>query len=247
MQVTFVSPGFIAAALQVPHGVTAIVGGGGKTTIMQSLAEELAERARVLITTTTHIWVPDWAPVLLNPTVAEVERAFSDHPARPVCVGAPAPSGKLCACEMPMEKLAHLADYVLVESDGAKRLPLKAPAPHEPVIPKEARLVLAVAGLDGVGQTISKTAFRPERYAALLHTTEDHIITPRDAAIILCHENGLRKAVEREMRFSIVLNKADDRERVQLATEIAAHIPQCLAELVICTSFKGEDQYVGTD
>ena len=151
MQITFVSPGSIAAALHLPRGVTTIVGGGGKTTLMQSLAEELSARARVVITTTTHIWVPDWAPVLLNPTEAAVIHAFLEHPGRPICVASPALSSKLCASDMPMEALMRLADYVLVEADGAKRLPLKAPAAHEPVIPKETELVIAVAGLDGIG------------------------------------------------------------------------------------------------
>lgn len=247
MQITFVSPGSIAAALHLPRGVTAIVGGGGKTTLMQSLAEELSARARVVITTTTHIWVPDWAPVLLNPTEAAVTHAFLEHPGRPICVASPALSSKLCASDMPMEALMRLADYVLVEADGAKRLPLKAPAAHEPVIPKETELVIAVAGLDGIGHAIEQTAFRPERYAALLQTTVDHAITPKDAATVMMHELGLRKAVEPSMRFSIVLNKADDDRCMAIADEIAKHIPQALAERVICTSFLRRNQHVGID
>lgn len=247
MQSTFVSPGSIAAALHLPRGVTAIVGGGGKTTLMRSLAEELSLRAHVVITTTTHIWFPDWTPVLLNPTETAVKRAFGEHPGRPICVAAPAQSGKLCASDMPMEALMRLADYVLVEADGAKRLPLKAPAAHEPVIPKATGLVIAVAGLDGIGRTIEKTAFRPERYAALLQTTLDHAITPKDVATVMTHELGLRKAVEPSMRFSIVLNKADDDRCMALACETAKHIPQALAERVICTSFLRRNQHVGID
>ena len=220
MQITFVSPGSIAAALHLPRGVTAIVGGGGKTTLMQSLAEELSARARVVITTTTHIWVPDWAPVLLNPTEAAVIHAFLEHPGRPICVASPALSSKLCASDMPMEALMRLADYVLV---------------------------IAVAGLDGIGHAIEQTAFRPERYAALLQTTVDHAITPKDAATVMMHELGLRKAVEPSMRFSIVLNKADDDRCMALADEIAKHIPQALAERVICTSFLRRNQHVGID
>lgn len=35
--------------------------------------------------------------------------------------------------------LADAADYVIVEADGSKRLPLKAHASHEPVIPENTR------------------------------------------------------------------------------------------------------------
>lgn len=40
-----------------------------------------------------------------------------------VCVASQAESGKLCAPWLSMGTLAQLADFVLVEADGAKRLP----------------------------------------------------------------------------------------------------------------------------
>ena len=45
------------------------------------------------------------------------------------------------------EELRRAADVVLVEADGAKRLPLKAPAEYEPVIPPCADAVAAVQPL----------------------------------------------------------------------------------------------------
>ena len=58
--------------------------------------------------------------------------------------------------------LVSLADYVLVEADGAKMLPLKAHAEYEPVIPDCASLVVCVAGIDGVGLSVSETCHRPD-------------------------------------------------------------------------------------
>ena len=54
-----------------------------------------------------------------------------------VCVGSASESGKFSAPELTFRTLCALADYVIVEADGSKRLPLKAHAAHEPVIPPE--------------------------------------------------------------------------------------------------------------
>ncbi len=40
-----------------------------------------------------------------------------------------------------------MADLVLVEADGSRRLPVKVPGPNEPVVPKNSDMVLCVLGL----------------------------------------------------------------------------------------------------
>ena len=80
-------------------GVTAIVGGGGKTTLMERLALELASAGHtVLVTTTTRIFPPEAMPVLISPTPEAISHALCAHAGEPVCVGAPAQQGKLQAC-----------------------------------------------------------------------------------------------------------------------------------------------------
>lgn len=226
--------------LRLPRGVTAIVGGGGKTTLMERLALELASAGHtVLVTTTTRIFPPEAMPLLLSPTPEAISHALCAHAGEPVCVGAPAQQGKLQACGLPMETLSRLAAYVLVEADGAKHLPLKAPAPHEPVIPETASLVLAVAGLDGIGKPISETSFRPERYAAVLGVEQAHVVTPQDVAAVLASADGQRRGVRPGVRFSVVLNKADDAARQALARQVAAALPRDAVDIVLCTSLCG--------
>lgn len=50
--------------LDIRPGVTALIGGGGKTTLMYHLARELRERGTVAVTTTTKIWPPTGIRVL---------------------------------------------------------------------------------------------------------------------------------------------------------------------------------------
>ena len=118
----------ISALLGVERGVTALIGGGGKTTLMCTLAEELRRRGTVVVTTSTHIQRPEQNPVLLSGGADAVSAALAAHGA--VCVAGETAEGKLTAPALSFETLAQLADFVLVEADGAKRLPLKAHAPH---------------------------------------------------------------------------------------------------------------------
>ena len=119
--------------LGLKKGVCAVIGSGGKTTLLRTLGEELP--GRVILCTTTHILPFAGIPLYTGAGEGELERLLAEHSV--VCVGQPGAEGKLTASQLPVEVLAGLADYVLVEADGSKRLPLKAHAPHEPVIPPE--------------------------------------------------------------------------------------------------------------
>ena len=130
----------------IKKGVTALIGGGGKTSTMYYLAEELREKGSVIVCTSTHI---------LRPPQIPYRPRLSEHlkPGDVVSTGT-IDGVKLSAPEQPFSELVRLADYVLVEADGSRQLPLKAHAPHEPVIPPEANTVLVLIGVDGLGKPI---------------------------------------------------------------------------------------------
>lgn len=54
--------------LGIQPGLTAIIGGGGKTTLLYALARELSQTARVIVCTTTHILPPEHLPCLTDGT-----------------------------------------------------------------------------------------------------------------------------------------------------------------------------------
>ena len=225
----------VTDALAVPRGITSIVGGGGKTTLMLRLARELREAgARVVVTTSTHIFPPEGIPTLTDETLAEASALLKREGL--VCLGTLAEKGKLAAPKFAFAELTKIADYVLIEADGAKGLPLKAPAEHEPVIPAETSLVVAVAGLDGLGKPISETVFRPALYTALLGMDEQHKVTSGDLARVLTQPQGQRKGVLPGMRFCIVLNKADSEADKRAALQVAFNLDQNLVERVVIAS-----------
>lgn len=175
------------------------------------LAEELSQRSCVVVATSTKMLAPDWCPVLLDASLEQVKGTLDKTPL--VCVGTlHEPTGKLDAPHSAFSDLAGMADYVLVEADGAKRLPLKAHASHEPVIPDCARATICVAGIDGVGLPISQTCHRPQRYAQLAGASADDVVTPEMVALVMEAE-GLHDMV--------LINKVETPEQWQMAQAIA--------------------------
>ena len=172
----------LSQLLAIRPGVTAVIGGGGKTTLLRTLGEDLAGHHTVLLCTTTKILpFPD---LPCARTEAELDQLRRSH--RLLCAGTDVPgTGKLTVPETPMAVLAERFDYVLVEADGAARRPLKAHAPHEPVIPPEADRTICVVGASGFERPISEAAHRPERYACLAGVPETAEATPETEAAVL--------------------------------------------------------------
>ena len=184
--------------------VISLVGGGGKTTLLYALARRFAaEGQRVLVSTTTHIQRPDtnYAP----------DKAARDALWRAgtyAVAGAPAENGKLTLPSCLPAWMAE-ADTVLLEADGAKHHPCKAPAAHEPVILPESNIVLAVAGLSAVGRPLAEVCFRLEEACALLDVPPETPLTPDLLAKLLASEAGGRKSVGTR-QFYAILNQADN-------------------------------------
>lgn len=170
--------------LEICPGVTAVIGGGGKTTLLRTLGEELAEAGRrVLLCTTTKIFPFEGFPCVTERGEDALLAARAQSGL--VCAGTLLDNGKLTVPAVPMTRLEALFDYVLVEADGSAHLPLKAHASHEPVIPAEASQTICVVGASGFGKPIREAAHRPERYAALAGAAATDIVTPKLAAAVL--------------------------------------------------------------
>lgn len=170
--------------LATEKGITAVIGSGGKTTLLRCLGEELRGSGTVLLCTTTKVF--PWAdlPCLVSPAEEEVAAALREYGL--ICAGTLLPeTGKLGPLNIPMARLAALADFVLVEADGSAQRPLKAHASHEPVIPPESGQVLCVVGASGLNRPIREAAHRPDLYAALAGIPEDAPASPEAAAQVL--------------------------------------------------------------
>ena len=141
-------------------GCIAVLGAGGKTTAVRSLAHRLCGFS-VLWTTTTHIYPAapeDCRLRLASPTAAQLSAAL----AAPGVVCAGVPAGEKWTA-LPPEVFAagcRAADYIVCEADGAHRLPLKLHRPDEPVLPAETTRALIVVGLSALGRPVEEVVHR---------------------------------------------------------------------------------------
>jgi molybdenum cofactor cytidylyltransferase len=191
--------------------LVAFTGGGGKTTLLLELSRQLADRGeRVLATTTTELGLDQtegvnvvWSldPFQLESALDSSGTVFllSESDDRKVRGYEPEIVDELFA--------ESSAAYVLVEADGSRGRPLKAPADHEPVIPAAASTVVVVMGIDAVGRTLFEAAHRPATAAALTGLAVSDLITAEAAATVLTHADGGLRGIPATARVVIALTK----------------------------------------
>lgn len=200
----------LSRLLAMERGITALIGSGGKTTAMYLLAEELSRQGTVICTTSTHILVPSHLHTLVDPTPEALSIALTEN--RIVCAGSTAAEGKLIAPALSWAALAALADYVLVEADGAHRLPCKAHLPHEPVIPPETTQTILLVGASGLGKPIQEAAHRPEVFCRLSGRNPGDPITAAALADVIKAE---------ALGDKVLVNQADGPEEMAQAKTLA--------------------------
>ena len=128
------------------------------------------------------------------------------------------------------------AKQILVEADGAKRLPLKVPAEHEPVIPSQTGHVVSVYGLDAIGRTLESTCFRWERAAQILEKGGEEFVTAKDIAILASSHKAGRKGCPPYAQYTVVLNKADSASKREAALEVCRELNVRGVENIVVTS-----------
>ena len=115
------------------NDIISITGSGGKTSLMFNLARDLSEFGKVLVTTSTKIRLPKKGFDILY-----VDEKFYEKPNSNVVVvlgNLIKEQNKLKSIQYKkLQEIVKDFDYVLIEADGSRNLPLKARKDHEPLI-----------------------------------------------------------------------------------------------------------------
>lgn len=218
--------------------IVSFVGGGGKTTSMYTLANELSNLGKkVLVTTTTHMHMPkDY--INFKGDLNEIKERFKDS--NLITVGIKDKNEKISSVGNEIaEILIELCDFLLIEADGSKMLPLKAPASHEPVILKNTTMIVGVAGIDSIGRTIKEICHRPEQVCNVLSKKPYDIIKEKDIAILLSSKEGQKKYLDKcdNAQYRALINKVDDDELLLYAENICKYLCEEGVQAVI-TSYR---------
>ena len=216
----------------------ALTGSGGKSTLLFRLAGELAATGRqTLLTTTTKIWARQMQQAPFTITEDSEARLARELPAalrrygQVLALSGPAAEADKMQGLAPdtICRLAALADVqaAVIEADGSRQRPLKAPAEHEPVVPPCATHVISVVGLTALGKPLSADwVHRPERVAHQTGLRPGDLITPEAVAWLAVHPDGGLKGHPPGAQSLLYLNLAGSQAEPDLlaAREIASAV-----------------------
>jgi probable selenium-dependent hydroxylase accessory protein YqeC len=198
--------------------VIALVGAGGKTSLMYALAREfMARHETVITTTTTKIFPPalNQSPELFlveeHPDLEGLPERLSRWGHITVGRSIVPPHGKLDGIpEATIARLLDISDKIIVEADGAAGRSIKAPEDWEPVIPSFTNLVIPVVGLNCIGKPAQDDlVFRIEKFLALTELRRGQSISPESVARLLSSNDGALKGIGPNAEVVPFLNKLD--------------------------------------
>lgn len=173
--------------------IIAVVGSGGKTTLIKNLAARYrSEGKTVLVTTTTHMFLEE--DTLLTDDAGEIIRVLRETGY--AMAGIPEGRKIRALSKETFDAVCTHADVVLVEADGSRGLPLKYPSDTEPVIPENADEIIVVCGLNAIGEKAKDVCHRLEPVKNCLDIEEDTVITPAHVQKLVTegYLNPVRKA-----------------------------------------------------
>jgi molybdenum cofactor cytidylyltransferase len=212
-----------ALGIEGCSGLVAIVGGGGKSSLMFALAESLP--GRVVMTTTTRIFASqmDLAEAICQLEDAHWQTRLDSFGSGTLVVASVEGERAVgVPVELPGQLLARPSvDWVVVEADGSRMLPVKAPAAHEPVVPGESDWVVAVAGIDALSGPIRDVAHRPELVSAITEQAVSQPLTPESLAALLASSEGGLKNVPDAARAVLLINKVETPSQRDAACRVA--------------------------
>lgn len=215
----------------------AFTGAGGKTTAMFRLAQEARQNGfeQVFIAATTHLGVAQAAWGDTHTILQTVEDLVGWQEGAGVHVFTGPIGEDDRTAGLPLDVIDALeviasrgSAPLLVEADGSRRKPLKAPAAHEPVIPPWVDEVVLVAGMQGVGKPLADgNVHRVDRFAALSGLRKGEPVTVQALAKVLLDAEGGRKGIPQSSRRTVLLNQCDTDAIMGQANQLAGWlIPQ---------------------
>lgn len=234
----------ISKALNIEdNAFISLVGAGGKSSILQILAAELLKKNKnIILTTTTKMFIDQMAPFLQKGRIIESSNTHIMEEGIKDCFK----QGKNRIAMLVSQRFKEkgrdkfsgpepyhlnywwnegLADYFVVEADGAKGRPIKAPSYYEPVIPAMTTDVVGVIGIEAVGLSLEeKNVFRSSLFSCLLGLEMGEVISEEAIVGLINHPDGLFKNSPCNARRHLFLNKVNDEDKRNIAEKLAYRV-----------------------
>ena len=229
-------------SLSASHHTVSFVGAGGKTTALFQLAREIVNDKSVIVTSTTHLGT--WqTPLADQHLIVKNTNDLKDIPLAGVTLITGEIEGHRTK-PIDQVSLNWLHEYcksqnipLLIEADGSRQKPLKAPAAHEPPIPEFTDTVIVVAGLSALGKPLSdEVVHRAEIFSQLSGLRINQLITPEAIHEVLTHPQGGLKNIPPHARRVVLLNQADTLELQSIGGGMARELLNAFDSVIVHTS-----------
>lgn len=233
----------------------AFVGAGGKTTAIFRLSRQLVAKTgqAVLVSATTHLAAEQttWADAHhVIETVGDL-KGIELNGGITLLTGPMGTDSRTIGLEPNIiTEVGQLARQkgipLLIEADGSRRKPLKAPADHEPVIPSWVDEVVVVVGMSGVGKTLDKNyVHRPALFSSLADIEIGGQVSAEGLAKVLLHPLGGLKGMPEQAHRTIVLNQCDSDDLTGAAKRLVPALLGAYSQVVLAQlNHPGEEEVV---
>ena len=227
-----------------PSQCVSIMGAGGKSTLMNRLADELIVLGRTVVLSSTTNYhrpktlqsdqilltraTPDW-PDKLETLARRWNRLLVLHHD----LGEAMVKGiDVAAVRTIHERISDA--IVIVKTDGARKRWFKAPNQSEPVIPPWSQLSITVVNCGILGQPLTDAlVHRPERVAELTGLQLGDPITPQAVGMVLTHPDTYASKIPSGARRAIYISHVRTAMDAEHARMIAAWLDRSAIDAVL--------------
>ena len=182
--------------------IITIVGAGGKTSLMYSASSLLRKDYKVLVTTTTHIYIPDksiYDEILQNNKNGVY--VIGNHIVNNLKI-------KGLTFDM-LDEIIHYFDIVIIEGDGSKEKSLKGWRDSEPVIYPKTTKTIGVVDISSIGLDINEeNIHRVDRFLDIINDYSTNKVNIEHLEKLILNKNGLFKIYKGEK--ILFINKVEN-------------------------------------
>ena len=206
--------------------IISFVGAGGKTTMMFKLAEELRCDSKVLVTTTTKIYLPPKDNYDFMCTESEMLHKYVVMKGNGIYVlgaGVNQENKILGLQKKQLDELAPHFDYILIEADGSKEKQLKGWSEFEPVVYSKTTKTVGIIDIESIGMLINEDkVHRSKIFCEITGAEQGDTVKLEHLTKLIMHPQGLFKGAQGEK--ILYINKVEEPEQLALAKLLACEI-----------------------
>ena len=193
--------------------VITVTGSGGKTTMISELANQLlASGKKIVITTTTQIYLPEAnnaITILSGSVLAQLKLQYQGIVFAGKSIDSNNKLQGFSNEEISLILKNPNIEFLIIEGDGSKKLPLKGYALYEPVVPDTTDVLISIIGLNALGKVVSEeSVHRIDIFERITGKASGATIEKQDIVRLILSPDGYFKC--RGKKNYLILNQVND-------------------------------------